>query len=120
MAFLPPLSTNYLSSWKVDVSQGHDVTEIPSRPWKGMTFLPMRPWRNCNAIDEDGRVWYDDSILAMFIWLSTPIAPMAGVTALALPSYARAQNDGLGHGLSDGPGFNPAAPVPRVTALPMA
>ncbi|CAL8993417.1 unnamed protein product [Prunus brigantina] len=105
MAFHLLLSTNYPSSWKVDVGQGHGMAEIPSRPWGRMTFLLMRPWRNCNAIDEDGRAWYDDSNLAMFVWLSTSVAPMAGVTALASPSHLCAQNDGPGHGRSDGPGF---------------
>ncbi|CAL9012226.1 unnamed protein product [Prunus brigantina] len=113
MAFPLLLSTNYPSSWKVDVGQGHGVAEIPSRPWGRMTFLLMRPWRNCNAIDEDGRAWYDDSNLATFVWLSTSVAPMAGVTASAM-------FDGLDHGLSDGLGFNLAAPTARVTALPMA
>ncbi|PQP98669.1 hypothetical protein Pyn_14080 [Prunus yedoensis var. nudiflora] len=120
MALLLLLSTNCLSSWKVDMCQNHDAAEIPSQPWRKMTFPPMRPRRNCNAIDEDGRAWYDDSNLAMFIRLSTRVAPMAGVTALASLSYVRAHNDGLSHGLSDGLGSNPAAPVPRVTALAMA
>ncbi|CAL8168434.1 unnamed protein product [Prunus armeniaca] len=127
MVFPLLLSTNYPSSWKVDVGQGHGVAEIPSRPWGRMIFLLMRPWRNCNANDEDGRAWYDDSNLATFVWLSTSVAPMAGVTAMALPSHSCAQNDGLGHGRSDGLGhvvsdgldFNPVSPMSRVTALPM-
>ncbi|CAL9012921.1 unnamed protein product [Prunus brigantina] len=78
MAFPLLLSTNYPSSWKVDVGQGHGGR---------MTLLLMRPWRNCNAIDEDGRAWYDDSNLAKFVWLSTSVAPMSRVTALASPSH---------------------------------
>ncbi|PQM33784.1 hypothetical protein Pyn_33247 [Prunus yedoensis var. nudiflora] len=72
----PPLlpSTNRLSSWKVDVSQNQDAAEVPSHPRGKMTSLPVRPRRNCNAIDEDGSTWYDDSNLAVFIWLSAPAA----------------------------------------------
>ncbi|CAL2238299.1 unnamed protein product [Prunus armeniaca] len=119
MVFPLLLSTNYPSSWKVDVGQGHGVAEIPSRPWERMTFLLMRPGRNCNAIDEDGKARYDDSNLATFVWLSISVAPMSRVTALASPRHICAQNDGPGHGLSDGLGFNPAAPMAGVTALPM-
>ncbi|PQP97037.1 hypothetical protein Pyn_07635 [Prunus yedoensis var. nudiflora] len=81
MAPFPPLSNNRNSSWKADASQGHDVAEISSQPRRGMTFLSLRPWRNRNAIDEDGRVWYDDLILAISVWLSTPAVLMAGVAA---------------------------------------
>ncbi|CAL2247110.1 unnamed protein product [Prunus armeniaca] len=120
MVFSFLLSTNYPSSWKVDVGQGHGVAEIPSRPWGRMTFLLMRPWRNCNAIDEDGRAWCDDSNLAMFVWPSTLVAPMAGVMVLASPSHSCAQNDGPGHGPSDSLDCNPVSPMSRVTSLPVA
>ncbi|CAL2238983.1 unnamed protein product [Prunus armeniaca] len=98
------------------------------RPWCGrdsfpalgrMTFLLMRPWRNCNAIDEDGRAWCDDSNLAMFVWPSTLVAPMAGVTVLASPSHSYAQNDGPGHGPSDSLDCNLVSPMSRVTSSPM-
>ncbi|PQQ14367.1 hypothetical protein Pyn_38983 [Prunus yedoensis var. nudiflora] len=101
MALLLLLPTNYLPSWKVDVSQGHDVAEIPSQPRGSMTFLLMRPRRNCHAIDEDGKTWYDDSILAMPIWLGLPAIPMAGVTVLTSPSRFCTQSIGLGHALSE-------------------
>ncbi|CAL8151932.1 unnamed protein product [Prunus armeniaca] len=92
-----------------------------------MTLLLMRPWRNCNAIDEYGRVCYDDSNLATFVWLSTSVAPMSRVTALASPSYLCAQNDSpghvqlddLGHVVSDGLDFNLVSPMARVTPLPL-
>ncbi|CAL8095933.1 unnamed protein product [Prunus armeniaca] len=90
-----------------------------SRPWGRMTFLLMRPWRNCNAIDEDGRTWCNDSNLATFVWPSTLVAPMIKVTVLASPSHSYAQNDGLGHGRSDGLDCNPVSPVSRVTFSPM-
>ncbi|CAL2247884.1 unnamed protein product [Prunus armeniaca] len=113
------LSTNYPSSWKVDVGQGPGVAEIPSWPWGRMTSLPLRPWKDCNAIDEDGRAWYDDSNLATFVWLGTSVAPMAGVTALASPSHSCAQNDGPGHGRSDGLDCTPISPMSRVTPSAM-
>ncbi|CAL8169246.1 unnamed protein product [Prunus armeniaca] len=119
MVFPLLLSTNYPSSWKVDVGQGHGVAKILSGPWGRMTFLLMRLWRNCNAIDEDGRAWYDDYNLATSVWLSTSVAPMVGVTVLASPSHSCAQNDGPGHDRSDGPDCNPVSPMPRVTASPM-
>ncbi|CAL8993775.1 unnamed protein product, partial [Prunus brigantina] len=119
MAFPLMLSTNYPSFWKVDVGQGHGGR---------MTLLLMRPWRNCNAIDKDGRAWYDDSNLATFVWLSTSVAPMSIATALASPIDLCAQNDGpvhvqrdgLGHVVSDGLDFNLVSHMSRVTALPMA
>ncbi|PQP96710.1 hypothetical protein Pyn_01963 [Prunus yedoensis var. nudiflora] len=72
----PPLllSTNRLSSWKVDVSQNQDAAKVPSQPWRKMTSLPVRPRRNYNAIDEDGSTRYDDSDLAVFARLSAPAA----------------------------------------------
>ncbi|PQP97184.1 hypothetical protein Pyn_22068 [Prunus yedoensis var. nudiflora] len=48
-----------------------------------MTFLPLRSWRNCNAIDEDGRVRNDDLALATPTRPSISAAPMAGMTSLA-------------------------------------
>ncbi|CAL8174766.1 unnamed protein product [Prunus armeniaca] len=81
-----------------------------------MTLLLMRPWRNCHVIDEDGRAWYDDSNLATLVWLSTSVAPIAGVTVLASPSHSCAQNDDPGHGRSDGLDCNPISPMSRVTA----
>ncbi|PQM39956.1 hypothetical protein Pyn_31818 [Prunus yedoensis var. nudiflora] len=100
--------------------------------------------------DEDGRAWYDDSNVAEFIWPSTSVASMAGVTALTMaemmaPITARmttayhVQSDNCCHGLNDGrrhcrncdclpcPGwrllsmFRMAAPaVVEVTALPLS
>ncbi|PQM42767.1 uncharacterized protein Pyn_37837 [Prunus yedoensis var. nudiflora] len=32
-----------------------------------MTFLTLRPWRHFNAVDEDGRAWYEDFISAKFV-----------------------------------------------------
>ncbi|PQP98282.1 hypothetical protein Pyn_26113 [Prunus yedoensis var. nudiflora] len=96
---VPPclLPTNRLSSWEVDVSQNQDAVEVPFYPWRKTTSLTVRPRGNFNAIDEDGRTWYDDSNLVMvvFIRLSAPAAyhvqsdgplalTMSGVTALAL------------------------------------
>ncbi|CAL2272001.1 unnamed protein product [Prunus armeniaca] len=116
MVFPLLLSTNYPSSWKVDVGQGYGVAEILSRPWGRMTFPLRRLWRNYNAIEEDRMAWYDDSNLATSVWLSTSVAPMAGVTVLASPSHSCAQNDGPGHDRSDGLDCNPVSPMSRVTA----
>ncbi|PQP98978.1 hypothetical protein Pyn_35189 [Prunus yedoensis var. nudiflora] len=103
----PPLllSTNHLSSWKVDVSQNQDVAEVPSQPWKRMTFPLMRLRRNCNAIDEDGRARYDDSNLAVFIQLSALVASMAGVMTLTMAGVTAltvASMTAAYHGQSDG------------------
>ncbi|CAL9019068.1 unnamed protein product [Prunus brigantina] len=95
MAFPLLLSANYPSFWKVDVSHGHGVAEIPSRPW------------------------YDDSNLATFVWLSTSVAPMSRVMALASPSHLCAQNDSPGH-VYDGLDFNVVSPMSRMTPLPTA
>ncbi|CAL9001599.1 unnamed protein product [Prunus brigantina] len=64
---LPPLSTNRLSSWRADVAQQHGVAGISFQLAKGMTFLTLRPWMRRNAIDEDGRVWYEECMSARFI-----------------------------------------------------
>ncbi|CAL9011534.1 unnamed protein product, partial [Prunus brigantina] len=128
MAFPLLLSAHYPPFWKVVAGQGHNVAEIPSRPRGRMTPLLMRPWRNCNAIDGHGRAWYDNSNLAMFVWLSSSAAPMPRVTALASPSHLCAQNDspghvphdGLSHVVRGGLDFNLASPIARVTALPLA
>ncbi|CAL8994130.1 unnamed protein product, partial [Prunus brigantina] len=64
---LPPLSINRLSSWRADVAQQHGVAGISFQLAKGMTFLILRPWTRRNAIDEDGRVWYEECISARFI-----------------------------------------------------
>ncbi|CAL8135838.1 unnamed protein product [Prunus armeniaca] len=119
MVFSLLLSNNYPSFWNVDVGQGHGVAEIPSQPWGRMTFLRMRPRRDRNAIDEDGRAWYDDSNLAMSVWPSTLVASMTGVTALASPSHSCVQNDGPGHGQSDGLDRDLVSPMTRVTSAPM-
>ncbi|CAL9011452.1 unnamed protein product, partial [Prunus brigantina] len=56
---LPPLSLNRLSSWRADVSQQHGVAGISFQLQKGMSFLTLKPWMRRNAIDEDGRLWYE-------------------------------------------------------------
>ncbi|PQQ12010.1 uncharacterized protein Pyn_23134 [Prunus yedoensis var. nudiflora] len=61
-----PLSINRLSSWRADVGQNHDVAGITFQLQKGLTFLTLTPWMHRNAIDEDGRVWYEDYISARF------------------------------------------------------
>ncbi|CAL9011514.1 unnamed protein product [Prunus brigantina] len=116
---LPPLSLNRLSSWRADVSQQHDVAGISFQLQKGMTFITLRPWMRRNAVDGDGRLWYEECTSARFIrpveeavrvalknadW--DPLLPKAskGKKVLAVPS-------------------RPSTPVvggPRMAALPSA
>ncbi|CAL8175043.1 unnamed protein product [Prunus armeniaca] len=82
-----------------------------------MTFLTLTPWLRRNAYDEDGRVWYEECILARFIrpveeavrgalknvdW--EPLVPKAGKGKKAPVVLPR-------------PG-TPAAAVPRVATPP--
>ncbi|CAL2276224.1 unnamed protein product [Prunus armeniaca] len=119
MVFSLLLSNNYPSFWNVDVGQSHGVAEIPPQPWGRKIFLRIRPQRDRNVIDEDGRAWYDDSNLAMSAWPSILIASMTGVTALVSPSHSCVQNDGPGHGQSDGLDRELVSLVARVTSAPM-
>ncbi|CAL9005385.1 unnamed protein product, partial [Prunus brigantina] len=64
---LPPLSLNRLSSWRADVSHQHGVAGISFQLQKGMTFLTLRPWMRRNAVNEDGRLWYEECTSARFI-----------------------------------------------------
>ncbi|CAL2266338.1 unnamed protein product [Prunus armeniaca] len=84
-----------------------------------MSFLTLRPWMRRNAVDEDGRLWYEECISTRFIRLIEevvrgalkntdwdPLLPKAGKgkKAPAVPSRLSTL----------------AAAVPRVAAPPLA
>ncbi|CAL9019161.1 unnamed protein product, partial [Prunus brigantina] len=110
---------NQLSSWRADVSQQHGVARISFQLQKGMTFLTLKPWMRRNAIDEDGRLWYEECTSARFIrpveeavrgalknadW--DPLFPKAGKGKKALAASSRPST--------------PVAAVPRVATPPSA
>ncbi|PQQ06969.1 uncharacterized protein Pyn_27936 [Prunus yedoensis var. nudiflora] len=116
---LPPLSTNWLSSWMADVSQQHGVAGITFQLQQGMTFLTLTPWSRRNAYDEDGRVWYEKCISARFI---RPVEEAARVALKNADWDPLTPKGSKVKKVSSGPPqpSTPTVAVPRVTASPLA